>query len=88
MNEVREAAEFGWSVISAILGAVFTLVIHAFRMGGKLEKLATKEELDDYLPRHEFTDYKTDTSKDFERIESQLAAARKEIIEVIRETRK
>jgi len=81
-------AELVWYIISGVVAAVFALVMHAFRMGGRLEQLATKEELDDYLPRREFMAFKNDTKDDFARIEAQIADTRREIIQVIRESRK
>lgn len=87
VNDLKDAIELGWYILTGLVSAVFTIMIQSFRLGGRLEKMATKVELDDYVRRQEFVDYKESTSKNFDRIEKQLSEARAEIIDVIRETR-
>lgn len=70
MNDVREAAEFGWNVLSAVLGSVLTLVIYAFRMGGRLEKLATKEEVAETLKSYARKDQLDEIKADITEIKS------------------
>lgn len=70
MNDLREAIEFSWYILTAVISALVTLLTYAFTFGRKMEKLATKEELKDYLPRHEFEAHALDLKSDLQEIKS------------------
>lgn len=74
MNDLRDAIELGWYILTALISALVTLLIHAFRAGSRLEKLATKDELKSYLPRHEFDAHVLDLKSDLQEIKDRQSA--------------
>lgn len=69
-DEFKEAISIGWHVFSAVCGAVLTLVVHAFKFGGRMEKFVTRDQLE-----HTLEDYaRKDQMDAIERRLDRLAA--------------
>ena len=85
---VGNLSEWVFGIITLVVGWVAHAVTSAFKAGREIGKYATKDDLDYYLPRHEFESFREDTKGDFAAIEKRLGDMEGRIINAILETRK
>ena len=90
----QEHAGLIWNIFYGICGAIVTGITMLLRINDKIKNSVSRDELKAYVSKEAFNEYKADNKDDFERvddrferIETQIAESRQEIIKVIRETR-